>query len=76
MKVEIYGTQTCHYCKLAAELCKRNSIEYDYVDVGIEVNLKNLSERMGSRPRTVPQIYIDGEHIPSGYEGLKSKINA
>ncbi|HEY6437709.1 MAG TPA: glutaredoxin domain-containing protein [Ignavibacteriaceae bacterium] len=74
MKVEIYGTETCSYCKLAVSLCENNSVQYDYVDVGNSINLQNLTERMGTRPRTVPQIFLDGTYLPGGFMGLQQEL--
>jgi glutaredoxin 3 len=74
MKVEIYGTQSCSFCKLAVSLCENKSVEYDYVDVGNSINLQNLVERMGTRPRTVPQIFLDGTHLPGGFMGLQQEL--
>jgi glutaredoxin len=74
MKVEIYGTATCGYCKMAVSLCENNAIEYDYVDVGNTLNLQKLTERMGIKPRTVPQIFLDGTYLPDGFNGLKQEL--
>jgi len=74
MRVEIYGTETCGYCKMAVSLCKNNAIEYNYVDVGNNTNLQNLTERMGTRPRTVPQIFLNGTYLPGGFTGLQQEL--
>lgn len=74
MKVDIYGTASCVYCKLAVSLCESNSIEYSYVDVGNTDNLHSLTERLGVRPRTVPQIFLNGAHIPNGFTGLQQEL--
>lgn len=74
MKVEIYGTQSCTYCKQAVSLCESNSIEYSYTDVGNAESLNSLTERMGTRPRTVPQIFLNGTYLPGGFNGLKQEL--
>lgn len=74
MKVEIYGTETCSYCKMAVSLCESKSIEYNYVDVGNSSNLQGLTDRMGVRPRQVPQIFLNGDYVPGGYTGLQNKL--
>jgi glutaredoxin len=74
MRVEVYGTQSCTYCKQAVSLCENKSVECDYIDVGIEVNLKNLTDRLGVRPRTVPQIFVDGRHLSKGYDELRAEL--
>ena len=74
MKVEIYGTESCGYCKMAVSLCENNAVEYDYVDVGNTTNLQSLTERMGARPRTVPQIFLNGTYLPGGFTGLQQEL--
>ena len=75
MMVDIYGTESCVYCKHAVALCEANALEYNYVDVGNSVNLQNLIERMGVRPRTVPQIFLNGTYLPDGFNGLKQELD-
>ena len=75
MKIEIYGTESCTYCKLAVKLCVAKSIQYEYTDVGLGDNLQKLTERMGVRPRTVPQIFVDGTYIDGGYNGLTQSLS-
>jgi glutaredoxin len=74
MKVEIYGTESCVYCKQAVSLCETRGISYTYTDVSSADNLNSLTERLGSRPRTVPQIFKDGTHLPGGYNGLMQEL--
>ena len=74
MKVDIYGTATCTYCKQAVSLCEAKSIEYTYTDVGNPVALQGLTDRLGVRPRTVPQIFVDGTHLPDGFMSLKQEL--
>jgi len=74
MKVEIYGTRTCGYCLRAVSLCKEKSIDYNYIDVGNEAILQTLIDRMGVRPRTVPQIFVDGIYLPGGFDGLRQEL--
>ena len=74
MKVEIYGTESCGYCKKAVSLCETNAVEHNYIDVGIVENLRFLTDRMGTRPRTVPQIFLNGTYLPGGFDGLKQEL--
>ena len=75
MMVEIYGTKQCGYCKQAVSICEVHKVEYNYIDVGNSTSLQLLTERMGTRPRTVPQIFIDGEYLPGGFVGLSQKLD-
>lgn len=74
MKVEIYGAEWCTYCKQAVKLCEAKGIEYDYVDVDDTSNLKGLESRIGGKARTIPQIFLDGLHVPGGYTGLQNEL--
>jgi len=74
MKVEIYGTASCAYCKQAVSLCEDKAIEYSYTDVGNQESLESLTARLGTRPRSVPQIFLDGTYLSSGFNGLKQEL--
>lgn len=75
MKVEIYGTEWCTYCKQAVKLCETKGVSFDYIDVDDTSNLKSLEERVGGKIRSVPQIFVNGEHIASGFKGLQQELN-
>lgn len=74
MKVEIYGAEWCGFCKNAVSLCESKGIQYDYIDVDDTANLRSLEERLGSKARTVPQIFLDGALVPGGFTGLKQEL--
>lgn len=62
-KVEIYTTPTCPFCLRAKALLKSKAIGYDETDVSRDPTLRiAMTERAGGR-RSVPQIFIDGQHI-------------
>lgn len=68
-KVLMYCTAVCPYCVRAEQLLKRkgiNEIEKVRVDLQPEARLA-MMERTGRR--TVPQIYINGQHV-GGYDDL------
>jgi len=75
MKAEIYGAPWCTFCKQAIRLCEANEIPYDYLNVDDEATLKTLEERMGSKVKTIPQIFLDGKFIPGGFTGLKQELS-
>lgn len=74
MKVEIYGAEWCTFCKQAVKLCETKGVEYNYVDVDDTANLRSLEERIGGKAKTIPQIFLDGQHIPAGYTGLQKEL--
>jgi glutaredoxin 3 len=62
-KVEIYTTMFCGYCARAKGLLQRKGVAFVEMDIEAEtVRRDEMIARSGGR-RTVPQIFIDGEHI-------------
>jgi glutaredoxin 3 len=62
-KVEIYTTMFCGYCARAKSLLQRKGVAFVEMDIEAEtVRRDEMIARAGGR-RTVPQIFIDGEHI-------------
>jgi glutaredoxin 3 len=60
--VTIYTTRICPYCVRAKHLLERKGVAYQEVDVSNDHAARiALVER--TRQRTVPQIFINGEHI-------------
>lgn len=74
MKIEIYGAEWCSFCKQAVSLCESKAMLYDYIDIDETANLRMLEERMGSKVRTVPQIFMDGNLVPGGFSGLQQEL--
>jgi glutaredoxin len=74
MKIEIYGAEWCGYCKQAVSLCETRSIEFDYIDIDDSANMRVLEERVGSKVRSVPQIFMNGQLVPGGFTGLKQEL--
>jgi glutaredoxin 3 len=61
--VEIYSTLFCPYCSRAKSLLERKGVAFINIDV-IEDPSKRDEMVERARGRTsVPQIFIDGEHI-------------
>ncbi len=62
-RVEIYSTLFCPYCARAKSLLERKGVQYVNFDI-IEDGSKRdeMLKRAGGRT-SVPQIFIDGEHI-------------
>lgn len=74
MTVEIFGAEWCTFCKQAVTLCKSKDMQYDYIDIDETSNLKILEEKIGSKVKSIPQIFINGKLIPDGYSGLKQEL--
>ena len=72
MKVEIYTKDQCPYCVQAKNLMKSKGWEFTehYINNDSrETLLEQLTTRLGTSPRTVPQIFIDDQAI-GGYTDL------
>ncbi len=62
-EIEIYSTKVCPYCDRAKSLLDRKGAPYSVIDVSDDAELRAvMMQRSGGR-RTVPQIFINGEHI-------------
>ena len=76
MKVEIYTKDNCPYCVQAKALFKSKAWEYTehFIDENTRTQLlEELTTRIGTTPRTVPQIFLDEELI-GGFDDLKRKL--
>ena len=61
-KIEIYTTPFCGYCARAKSLLDDKGASYDEMDVMMD-DKKRAEMRERSRRSTVPQIFINGQHI-------------
>lgn len=62
-KIEIYTTPTCPYCHSAKALLNRKSADFTEIDVSREPSLRDAMTKRASGRRSVPQIFIDGQHV-------------
>jgi glutaredoxin 3 len=70
-RVTIYTTNFCPYCVQAKRLLGERTIAYDEIDVASDDDKRaEMMERAGGL-RTVPQIFIDDEHV-GGYTELRA----
>jgi len=61
-KIEIYTTPWCGYCARAKALLEKKGAAFEETDV-MEDAVKRSEMRERSRRTTVPQIFINGQHI-------------
>ena len=60
MKVKVYSTQSCPYCKMAKEWLKEKNIKFEEVDVTSDQEAqKEMVDKSGQMG--VPVIDIDGK---------------
>lgn len=69
---KIYGKPNCQGCEQAKALLDSKGIGYQYIDVMRTPSAQALFRESGFR--SVPQIFLNGEHIEGGFEGLKKKL--
>ena len=68
-RVEVYSTLFCPYCARAKSLLEKKGVDYVTIDVMEDsTRREEMLKRTGGR-RTVPQIFIDGEHI-GGFDDM------
>ena len=62
-EVDIYTTMWCPYCARARALLERKGVAYTEIDIIEDPTRRNeMIQRAGGRT-SVPQIFINGEHI-------------
>jgi len=66
--VVMYTTATCSYCIRAKQLLDKKGVEYTETRVDLDSDLRVEMERLSGR-RTVPQIFINDQHI-GGFDDL------
>ncbi|MGC6454418.1 MAG: glutaredoxin 3 [Candidatus Puniceispirillaceae bacterium] len=62
-KVEIYTGMMCGYCMRALRLLDSKNVDYDQIDVSLSSDLRAKMRSRAGGSNSVPQIFIDGEHI-------------
>ena len=61
-KIEIYTTPFCGYCARAKSLLEKKGAAYEEIDVMMDEK-KRTEMRERAKRSTVPQIFINGQHI-------------
>ncbi|MEX1035260.1 MAG: glutaredoxin 3 [Sneathiella sp.] len=62
-KIEIYTTMFCPFCSRAKKLLNSKGVEYVEIDVTVDGELREEMTHRANGAYTVPQIFIDGQHI-------------
>jgi glutaredoxin-like YruB-family protein len=71
-KVEIYSTESCHFCHLAKEFFAAHNVPFTNYNVGIDTTRRaEMIEKSGQMG--VPVIVIDNKDIIVGFD--QSKIS-
>ena len=61
--VEIYTTPSCPYCHAAKRLLTKKGAVFTEIDVSRDPTLRNAMTARANGARTVPQIFIGGQHV-------------
>lgn len=61
--VEIYTTFSCPYCHAAKSLLRKKRAMFTEIDVGGDPDLRRAMTSRAGGSRTVPQIFINGQHV-------------
>ena len=67
-KIEVFSGPQCGYCESAKALLRTKGLEFEDMSIEDDANRAAFAQRL-PRARSIPQIFIDGEHI-GGYEDL------
>jgi glutaredoxin 3 len=63
VRVEIYSTLFCPYCARAKALLEKKGIAFENIDVIEQPGRREEMLKRAGGLTSVPQIFIDGEHI-------------
>lgn len=66
--VVMYATRFCPYCMRARELLAAKGVEFTEIPVDADLEKRREME-VKSRQRTVPQIFVDGQHV-GGFDDI------
>lgn len=62
-EIELYTTMFCPYCTRARALLERKGVAFTDIDILEEPSRRGEMIRRAGGRTSVPQIFIDGEHI-------------
>jgi glutaredoxin 3 len=62
-KIEIYTSLLCPYCVRAKRLLRGKGVSFEEFDVTMKPKARAAMRERAGGAHTVPQIFIDGQHI-------------
>ena len=72
MKAVVWSKEQCPYCVQAKKLLELKGIEYEERNIQKDWTKEQLLEAVPTA-RTLPQIFLDGEHV-GGFQELKQRL--
>ncbi|MGI9464600.1 MAG: glutaredoxin domain-containing protein [Aestuariivirgaceae bacterium] len=70
--IEIFTGPRCGYCTAAKALLNQHGLAFTERDISEPAVLQEMRQRL-PRAKTIPQIFIDDEHV-GGYDDLKLQL--
>ncbi len=62
-KIEIYTAMACPFCTRAKQLLTAKKVPFEEIDVTLSSDLRQTMRRRAEGATSVPQIFIDDDHI-------------
>jgi glutaredoxin len=72
--VVIVGRKNCKWCREARKLCRSKGLKFSYVDLDSPSNADMLNYFKIEGFKTVPQVWIDGDHV-GGFMELEERFS-
>ena len=69
MEIDIYTSTLCGFCTIAKNLLIKKGVNFNEYDVLKDPSLKPIMIKRANGTKTVPQIFINQQHI-GGWEQL------
>ena len=69
MEIDIYTSPLCGFCTIAKNLLIKKGVNFNEYDVLKDPSLKQIMVERANGTKTVPQIFINKQHI-GGWEQL------
>jgi glutaredoxin 3 len=61
--VEIYSSMMCGFCHRAKQLLSHKGVDFVEIPVDMDIEARATMSRRSGGVNSVPQIFIDGDHI-------------
>ena len=65
--VEIYTGPICAFCERAKALLNKKGIVFKEINIALDSDKMEEMIKRSNGKRTIPQIFIDGQHIGGNY---------
>ena len=69
MEIDVYTSPLCGFCTIAKNLLIKKGVNFNEYDVLKDPSLKQIMVERANGTKTVPQIFINKQHI-GGWEQL------